>query len=633
MKAIFGFYYRDGRPASQLVLEKMYTSMHNAKDLDSDLWIAGAVGLGQSRKHQSALERTNYFAQTHSRKNCKFVATARLDNPIEIYRRLNISETESNLLSDCDILKRAYLKWGERCCEYLYGDWSFAAWHPEEERLFLARDHLGSTALYYHIDENIFAFSSSRRSLLALEFIPKELDELYLAQYLTACSAYHGKRTFNTAINHLPPSHHLEVTQKNCTINQYWYLEDTPLLQLPRRADYVDGFKDLFDEAVRCRISSDAPIAATMSGGLDSGSVAVTAANQLKQNNKTLKAFTSIPLHETSIYVGSKRFGNEFPHAKSTANFSGSIDLHPLISVESSPIAILRHLTQFEFEPVHGANNLYWYVDILKAARANGCNVLLTGALGNGGVSWTGDISSQSLSFLFSHLSMRDLSIIMRNGLKQQIKRFLPHEFLIAIQLRRINQRAWCRNSAIHPDFARRIDLLEQILSESGTCLRSPIEKRSRVVKPGRYNGGAFDAQMGALFGLEIRDPTADARLLSFVFSVPDHIFMDPQTGIDRWLIREAMRGRLPDDVRLNRKRGIQSGDLVPRLRACKDEVENVLDELALSAASIYIDVKYMRKVWEVVKLEDTQDAFQKSVTVLTRGIMAGLFVNKFYEQ
>jgi asparagine synthase (glutamine-hydrolysing) len=135
---------------------------------------------------------------------------------------------------------------------------------------------------------------------------------------------------------------------------------------------------------------------------------------------------------------------------------------------------------------------------------------------------------------------------------------------------------------------------------------------------------------MGAAAGLEIRDPTADARVLSFCCSVPDTVFMDPQTGLDRWLIREAMKRRLPDSVRLNRRRGRQAADLVPRLRQSAAEVESALAEVESGPAAEYVSVPAMRAAWHRVRTEDTPEAFQLAVTVLTRGIMAGFFVNGF---
>ena len=105
---------------------------------------------------------------------------------------------------------------------------------------------------------------------------------------------------------------------------------------------------------------------------------------------------------------------------------------------------------------------------------------------------------------------------------------------------------------------------------------------------------------------------------------------MDPESGLDRLLIRAAMKDRLPDEVRLNRRRGRQAGDLVPRLRASSDEVETALEELARGPAAAYVDVPHIRDVWKMIQAEDTPEAFRSSVTVLTRGIMAGMFVNEF---
>jgi asparagine synthase (glutamine-hydrolysing) len=128
--------------------------------------------------------------------------------------------------------------------------------------------------------------------------------------------------------------------------------------------------------------------------------------------------------------------------------------------------------------------------------------------------------------------------------------------------------------------------------------------------------------------GIEVRDPTADIRVLCFTLSVPDAVFINPRDGTRRWLVREAMRGRMADQVRLNRRQGLQAADLVTRLRSCAGEVEDALDELQAGPATAYVDVARVRGCWRTVQHEDSVDTYRMAVSILTRGIMGGLHVN-----
>jgi asparagine synthase (glutamine-hydrolysing) len=189
----------------------------------------------------------------------------------------------------------------------------------------------------------------------------------------------------------------------------------------------------------------------------------------------------------------------------------------------------------------------------------------------------------------------------------------------------------WKHESAIHPEFARRIRLIER-------CLEDPHEvsppsarmRRCMMVNATSSFAGSSEAEMGAAAGIDIRDPTADARLLNFCLSVPDEVFTDPATGTTRWLIREAMKGRLPDNVRLNRRRGRQAADLVPRLRRSAEEVESVLTEIENGRGAEYVSVPAMRAAWERILTRNSPEALKLSITMVTRGIMAGLFVDGF---
>jgi asparagine synthase (glutamine-hydrolysing) len=559
------------------------------------------------------------------------LATGRLDNTHELCRLLGISSADQAELTDSELLRHAFLAWGNGCFSRILGDWILAVWQPLNRQLLLARSHHGNIPLYYVTSDNEFAFASSRHLLTALNLVPLELDELYLAQHLIAWPAYLGERTLHKPIKQLPPAHYLTKTHEAVISRRYWFPELNAELYLPTRQGYVEALRTVFDEAVRCRIRSTGPIAASLSGGLDSSSVAVTAARLLADRGQRLTAFTAVPRFDIRPYVKA-RFGDELPYTRSIAEYSGNIDLQPLMTSEISPIMAIRRVLQLQRDICHGASNLFWLLDIQQSAMNSGRTVLLNGAGGNGSISWAGNIFSQHWSFLFAHVSRQALVHAYTTRLKNSVRSYLPITCFAAIQKRRMDKRNWYRSSAIHPDFAHRLRLLEQRLHDPlDQAPRTAREQLAQILKPGRSLAGAFATEMGAAHGLEVRDPTTDARVIDFIFTVPDQMFIDPKSGIDRWLIREAMKGRLPDEVRLNRRRGMQSADLVPRLRACAVEVEAALDELDRGPAAEYVDTGYMRQVWKMVQTENTTEALVRSITVLTRGILAGLFVNQFY--
>lgn len=638
MGGLFGIFQRDSSPVERASLETMRAAMRHWGRDGGDVWVDGSVGLGQLRTFTTPEAQLEQLPRAAG--GIVFTADGRVDNRDELMSALAASKVgdETPLAGkplaatpDGDLLFSAYRKWGGDCLTRIYGDLAFAAYHPAEHKLFLARDHFGNTSLYYYADPRVLAFASDRKALLALNLAPVEMDEIYLAQVLISWPAYHGERTILKPIKRLAPGHYLTVTPERLEVHQYWRLEDTPELRLPRREDYAAQFRQVFDEAVHARLRSTGPIGVSLSGGLDSGSVAVTAAKFLCPEGKRLTAFTSVPISDPSPFVG-ERFGDELPFARATGQSAENMD-HVLIrGAAMTPIQAIRRMLQISGEPGHGAGNAFWGLEARQTAQAHGCTVLLTGQMGNAGGSWTGELASQPLAFQLRKLGWHKWASESVNRTGLWLRPTMPPGVLAA-RRRRIDLRQWCRESAIHPDLARRLNLPERRWSDSeGAGLRTPRQRRYDILMPGRSHGGALHAELGAAYGLDVRDPTGDARVLTFALSVPDHIFMDPGTGLDRWLIREAMKDRLPDQVRLNRKRGRQAGDLVPRLRACAAEVDCALDEMRRGPAAEYVDVPFMQETWGVIQTQDTPEAFSKAFVILTRGIMAGLFVNGLYK-
>ena len=624
MSGIFGLFNRNGRPVDPQTLETMRQAMAYWGPDGSGVWIEGEIGLGQLMLFNTPEAPNERLPRRIGEPGLALTAEARIDNREDLFRKLDIPPEEQSGMPDGDLILRAYLKWGEDCPDRLLGDWSFAVWDPTENRLFLARDPFGNTALYYYIDDRIFAFASCLKALFALDLAPSEIDDLYVAQILVVWPAYHGERTAYKHIRRLPPAHALTVTPDTFWNRRYWFLENISELNLPSREEYAEAFLEIYDEATRCRLRSHAPVGVTLSGGLDSGSVASLAARSLGREGKRLPAFASVPVFDTEAYTGSTRFGDETPHVLTTARFAGNIDVTFVNAEAVSPLDGVRHWLDIHDEPKHGAGNSYWTMEIFRSAKEQGIGTMLTGQEGNLTVSWEGAPRFHPLAVQMRLLGLREtvMNLIARN-LPRRLN-ILQRDFLR-------NLRPWSEYSAVSPALVQKLRLKDLMRLDEGLTgfrpPRNPLEMRIKLLLPDNSVGTVY-AESGAAWNMEIRDPTGDIRVLSYCLSVPDPVYLDPKRRQRRCLIRQAMTGILPDEVRLNQIRGRQSADLVMRLKASAHEVEDCLNRLHGSLrAREYIDLNLLRQVWNEVRFKASPDIHRKAALILMRGMMAGLFI------
>lgn len=552
------------------------------------------------------------------------VAAARIDNRVGLAGKLGLHLYELDALDDQELIARAYLRWGEACVAQLYGDWSFAVWNAAQRRLFLARDHSGNTSLYYYVSGDTAAFASSRKALLALGHpAVRRIDDLYIAQVLLAWPVYQGERTVHPAIRRLPPAHTVTVTPQGAATHQYWSLDAIRVQPFKSIEEAAEGFLPVFDEAVNCRMRTRGAVGVTLSGGLDSGAVAASAARLARQTGQRISAYTAVPCGRTAEDV-SQCFGDEWWLASTTATHAKIAHHRPIAAQAVTPLQGLRWYLWAHDEPHHAASGAYWVMALERTARADGCRVLLTGQGGKGGMSWTGPERDTG-----------EGQRALREVAKKLVIARVPRPWALRTQAAWLKRaEPWRKSLAIHPDLVRRVNAVGASLDDPQHPVHQPfMDSRARrlsILQPGRNIMGSVHAENGAALDIDVRDPTLDVRVLSYCLCVPEQLLVDPVTVNDRMLIRAAMKSRLPDLVRLNQKRGLQSADICVRLRADAETMEACLDELERGPACDYLDLARLRESWRVVRQEDDRAGFQEASQVLMRSVMAGLFVNQW---
>jgi hypothetical protein len=116
--------------------------------------------------------------------------------------------------------------------------------------------------------------------------------------------------------------------------------------------------------------------------------------------------------------------------------------------------------------------------------------------------------------------------------------------------------------------------------------------------------------QLGAAFGcetgLELRDPTSDTRVIACALAIPNHLYVGKATKL---VIRSMMKGKLPDRVLFNAKKGKQSADIGARLRAYPQDMESCLRALKESEKiDQIIDIKRLQETWNQLKSKKEHD-------------------------
>jgi asparagine synthase (glutamine-hydrolysing) len=191
--------------------------------------------------------------------------------------------------SDSEIALHLYEELGAHCLHRLRGEFAIVLWDGVNRTLFAARDRFGIKPLFYSFHQGTLYLASEMKALFAAG-VPRRwnVEAVYYS------GGYGGAQssTLFEGIHQVPPGHFLVATQDQLQLRQYWdfdYPQADPARPLRNDAEYIEEFRQVFDESVRLRLRADVPVGCYLSGGIDSCAVLSSAARQL---NGPIRAFT-----------------------------------------------------------------------------------------------------------------------------------------------------------------------------------------------------------------------------------------------------------------------------------------------------------------------------------------------------
>ncbi|HLL30656.1 MAG TPA: asparagine synthase-related protein [Allosphingosinicella sp.] len=562
------------------------------------------------------------------------VADLRLDNRDELGDELGLSADRLAGLPDAMVAMSAVERWEEQAIGRLEGDFALALWDRERERLLLARDFLGQRPLHFHRAPGFLAFASMPGGLFALPEVPRAADETGILDFL-ALMLPEGRHSHFRGVERVSPGETCVFTRSAMTSSRHWSFAAGPL-RLARPGDYVEAVREALDRAVKARLrGAGGGVAAHLSGGLDSGAVAATAARLLPPGAE-VTAFTSVPGGSRPDPRG--RFVDEAGHAAAVASLYPNMN-HVLVRTGGrSPIGALDRSFDLYQAPVLNLCNFVWGEAIADSARERGHRVLLTGQVGNFTFSHTGlDVLPDLLASGRLIRVAREGSALRRRGTRlESVAAHTLWPFLPPRLFRLVNRLRGRRVGA----GAGETSLLNPALGEAAA---TRLARRLAQATSGREWGigvrlsalagaefGNFHKGALAGWGLDVRDPTGDRRLVELCLSIPGEIYL--ADGVPRALARRVLADRLPPLVVNETRKGLQGADWHEGLLADWDNVRREVDRIAAApAAARLLDIARMTALLEApaVRDWDSNEAHAHYRLALLRGISAGHFIRR----
>src|SRR4051794_21525446 len=271
--------------------------------------------------------------------------------------------------TDCDteVVLAAYRRWGAASLDRLRGMYAHAIWDERRGELFVARDRFGIKPLVYAVVGDVLYFASEAKALMP--FLPRiATDPEGLKDYLAFQFCLSGKTLFE-GVRELQPGHKLTVSNGVVREERYWEVYyDLDWDHTTRW--FAEKVEELLHESVRLHLRSDVPVAAYLSGGLDSSAVA--AAASLYSGGEAMKAFTG-------KFSEDPRF-DESRYARIVAA-ERDLDLHEIDIGVDDFLATIESIAYHMDYPAAGPGSFPQYMVSQAASRA--CKVILGGQGGD----------------------------------------------------------------------------------------------------------------------------------------------------------------------------------------------------------------------------------------------------------
>lgn len=466
---------------------------------------------------------------------------ARLDDVPELCSSLG---EPAGAVSNAELVLKAFRQWNVGCVDRILGDFSFVICDGENRSLVAARDALGVKHLYYAQAGDILFLASRIESILALERVPRRLEESALLSYLADRGSAPDETMFRK-VRRLPAGCLLQVRGGNIHHIRYWPRDDGYPPPGCDREEFAPELRRVLVRAVERRLGDErCTVGLTLSGGLDSSAVAAIASEVAGSRRLLAYSYSFETLQSC----------DELSYAEAAADHL-SMDLR-LVDAER------HHLlaSPSSLEAVAASPFLGWRSTddaILQDLSGEGGRTLLTGIGGDHlfqgsiGVFASGVLQGNAEAF------RKVFAMGRRHGLSppRSLYRYLFRP-LLPVPVDAAFRRFFGHSSprSLHPwlskRFARRWGRKDGAPEPEAAPWRDPAQRAIRATLRNLdtlERTCSWKAQRAAAVGVKVHHPFLDRELAELALSVDPswHYF----GGLRKQLLRDALGSDLPEVV------------------------------------------------------------------------------------
>ena len=573
MSSIYGRYNFKKADTLADQLSVMESKLNHWNADATGTWTNNTVGFGHLMLYNTPESLNEKLPFTKADSGLTITADARIDNREELYALLDLATETQQQLPDSTLILLLYEKYGEDCVKHLIGDFAFAIWDENAQKLFCVRDHMGVKPFFYYQDDKCFAFASELKGLLALPHIDKSINEQFLYNQMFRNSDQLDSGTLYQHIHRIAPAHALSLSAAGQQkIARYWDLDADTEIVFENRQQYYDTLLQHFETAIKCRLRTAYPIGVELSGGMDSSGITGVASSLLKQEGRGRQLTTisnSVPPHITDEEKLEK---SERKWIDAVINFNGI--KNAVFTLAKNPAHLFEDIDNM-LDINSGLDNWeqHWQIPIRESAKKEKIRVLFSGFPGDEMVTYRGKYYFLDLldkkQYLKYFLAKREFPGF------HKLMPLIPFNIRYSLHLFKNKLRLY--NGQVKKTLKLFNIPADAITKKGDVSWQNPLVKTQfnsyRHYQKQRFLRYHLPARMesetrnGLYYGLEPRFPMADIRLTQYYLSMPN--YLKYEGTLHRTAYRKALSKYLPQEVL---ERDNKTGGMSPYREPITDE-------------------------------------------------------------